>query len=79
MIFVWFVIFDCEIALKSPPVNETPSSNCAWECRNLDYFVGFIHSRDVEAKWMISENILRMREQGGDEPLDRLDGFYTVL
>ena len=54
MIFVWFVIFDCEIALKSPPVNETPSSNRAWECRNLDYFVGFIDSRDVEAKLTIS-------------------------
>ncbi len=52
--FLWFVIFDREIALKSPPVNETPSSNRAWESRNLDYFVGFIDSRDVEAKSKIS-------------------------
>ena len=53
-IFLMFVVFDCKIALKSPPANETPSSNRAWEVRNLDYFVGFIDSRDVEAKLTIS-------------------------
>ena len=53
-VFLQLVIFDCETALKSPPANETPSSNRAWECRNLDYFVGFIDGRDVEAKLTIS-------------------------
>ena len=53
-VFLWFVIFDCEKALKSQPANETPSSNRAWEYRNHDYFVGFIDSRDVEAKLTIS-------------------------
>ena len=52
--FLLFVIFEYEIALKTQPANETPSSNRAWECRNLDYFVGFIDSRDVEAKLTIS-------------------------
>ena len=77
--FLQFVIFDYEIALKSPPASETLSSNRAWECRNLDYFVGFIDSRDVEAKLTISFKFRRMRERCGDEPLDRLDGFKAVL
>ena len=55
--FLLFVVFDCKIALKSPPANETPSSNRAWEGRNLDYVVGFIDSRDVAAKLMISRRI----------------------
>ena len=72
---MWFVVFDCEIALKSQPANETPSSSRAWDGRNLDYFVGFIDSRDVEAELTISYKFGRMRERGGDEPLDILDGF----
>ena len=48
------VVFDYEMALKSPPANETLSSNRAWECRNIDYFIGFIYSHDVEAKIVIS-------------------------
>ena len=52
--FLWFVVFDCKITLKSQPANETPSSNRAWENRNLYYVIGFINSRDVEAKLTIS-------------------------
>ena len=52
--FLKFVVFDSKTQLKLPPANKTPSSNRAWEGRNLDYFVGFIDSRDVEAKLTIS-------------------------
>ena len=45
-----FVVFEYEIALKSPPANETTSSNRAWEHTNIDDFVGFIYSCDVDAK-----------------------------
>ena len=52
--FLYFVIFDYEMALKSPPANGTLSSNRAWERQNMYYFDGFIDSRDVEAKLTIS-------------------------
>ena len=52
--FLQFVIFVRKIALKSPPANETQSSNRAWEGQHVDYFVGFINNRDVEAKLTIS-------------------------
>ena len=55
--FLQFAIFDCKIRLKSPPANETPSSNRAWEDQNIDYFVGFIDNRDVDAKLTISYKI----------------------
>ena len=49
-----FLIFDCEMALKSQPASETPSPNRAWDPRNINDFFGFISSRDEEAKLMIS-------------------------
>ena len=47
-----FVVFAHEIALKSPPANETTLLNVAWGHQNIDYFMGFIGSRDVDAKLM---------------------------
>ena len=43
-----------KISLESSPANETPSSDCARKHQNLDYFIGFIDSGDVEAKLTIS-------------------------
>ena len=37
-----------KISLESSPVNETPSSHCARGHQNLDYFIVFIDSCDVD-------------------------------
>ena len=47
-----FVVFAYEIALKSPPANETTLLNLAWGHQNIDYSIGFIDSCDVDAKLM---------------------------
>ena len=47
-----FVVFAHEIALKSPPANETTLLNLAWGHQNIDYFIGLIDSCDVDAKLM---------------------------
>ena len=60
--FEYFDMFDYEIVLKSQPANETPWSHRVRECRNDDYFVGFIDSCNVEAKLTISCKCWRMRE-----------------
>ena len=47
-----FVVFAYEIALKSPPAKETTLLNLDWGNQNIDYFIGFIDSCDVDAKSM---------------------------
>ena len=48
--FMYFVSFAYEIALKLQPPNDTSSSNHAREHQNIQDFVGFIYSRDVQGK-----------------------------
>ena len=59
-VFVWFAVFDFEIALKSQRANETPSSNRAWEPQNMYYSVGFVNNCDVDAKLTISCKCFRI-------------------
>ena len=46
--------FDEKTSLESSPGNETPSSYCACGHQNLDYFIGFISSCDVDGTSAIS-------------------------
>ena len=52
------VDFDKQVSLESPPANEAPSRICACEHKNIEYFIGFIDSCNVDATLMISYKIL---------------------
>ena len=47
---VRFAIFDYEIALKSSLANEPPSQARASKRQNIDYFIHFIGTCDVDAE-----------------------------
>ena len=51
---------DEKTSLESSPANETPSSYCARERQDLDYFTGFIDSCDVDGTLAISTSFYQV-------------------